>query len=117
MKFNKDKYTVLPLGNNRDMNRYKMGSNGLNCRTPDEDLGIIAHSKMNASQQHAMVAREAKSMMGYTKRNHKPGTGSDSFTLFRSGESTSRVPCSVLATALQEPCRSIGEFTEKQKHK
>ena len=63
MKFNKSKCKVLPLG------RYRLGADLLESGSVEKDLGVLGDSKVTLSQQCALVAKKANSILGYIKRS------------------------------------------------
>ena len=56
MKFNKEKCKILPLRRNNPRHRYMLGATQLEGSLADKDMGVLVVTKLNKSQQHALVS-------------------------------------------------------------
>ena len=59
MQFNKEKYKVLHLGRNNPRHQYILGATQLESSLAGKDLGVLVNTKLNISQQCALVAKAA----------------------------------------------------------
>ncbi|KAK4815527.1 hypothetical protein QYF61_003219 [Mycteria americana] len=64
MKLNKEKCKVLHLGRNNPMPQYMLGANQLESSFVEKALGALVATKLNISQQRALVAKQASGILG-----------------------------------------------------
>ncbi|KAK4810852.1 hypothetical protein QYF61_008824 [Mycteria americana] len=71
MQFNKGKCEVLHLGRNNPMHQYMMGADWLESSFAEKDRGgggsVLVDTKLNMSQQCALVAKKANGILGYLR--------------------------------------------------
>ncbi|GAB0182562.1 mitochondrial enolase superfamily member 1 [Grus japonensis] len=69
MKFSKDKCKVLYLGQTKPLQQYVLGTDQLGSRSAEQDLEVLVHSGLNRSQQCALAARQAGSILGCAEQS------------------------------------------------
>ena len=55
---------VLHLGRNNSMHQYMLGAIHLEINFAEKDLGLLVDTKLNTSQQRALAAERANSILG-----------------------------------------------------
>ncbi|KAJ7423140.1 hypothetical protein WISP_34830 [Willisornis vidua] len=69
LKFHEGKRSVLQLGRNNLMNLYRLGANLLETSSAEEDLGVLVDNKLSMSQQCALLAKKANSVLDCIRKS------------------------------------------------
>ncbi|GAB0179848.1 mitochondrial enolase superfamily member 1 [Grus japonensis] len=69
MKFNKLKCQILHLGQSNSGHKYKLGEEWLESSPAERDLGVLADSRLNMSQQCVRAAKRTNFILGCIKHS------------------------------------------------
>ena len=69
MKFNKTECWFLHLGCSNPTHHYRLGAEWLESCAEEKDLGVLADSWLNMSQQCTHMAKDAKSLWAYIRNS------------------------------------------------
>ncbi|KAK4829071.1 hypothetical protein QYF61_002015 [Mycteria americana] len=117
-KFNKDMYQVLPLGRNNPRHQYMLEATHLESSMAEKNLGVLADTQLNVSQQCALAAKKANGILGCIKTKYcQQVEGGDPSPLLSTGEATPGVLCPALGSSVQERHGHTGEESSAKGHK
>ncbi|KAK4826990.1 hypothetical protein QYF61_013090 [Mycteria americana] len=68
MKLNNRKYKVLNTERNNPMQQHVLRASWLASSSAEKDLGVLMDNKLNMSQQRALAAKRANSVLGCIRR-------------------------------------------------
>ena len=92
------------------MHQYRLGTDLLERRYMEKDLGVLVDSRLTVSQQCALAIKNASVIMGHIKKMcGQQVKGYSSSPLFCPGEATSRVLCPILGSPVQVRQGTTGE--------
>ena len=107
MSFNKSKCGVLHLGRNNNTHQYRLGSDLLERRFTEKDLGVLLDKRLIMNQQ-CPCGQEGQWYSGvHQEQCSQQVKGSDPPPLLSPGEATFGVLCPVLGSPVQ---RKTGNF-------
>lgn len=69
VEFNKAKFKMLDLGRNKPMHQYTLGATRLAGSFAEKEVEVLLKTKLNVVQQHALVAKKADVILGYSQQS------------------------------------------------
>ena len=115
-KFNTAKFKVFHWGCGNPRYVYVLRRELFESSPEERDLGILVGAKLDASQQYALAAWEAKCSLGCINRGGQQGEGWEYLPLICPCEASPWVMHPVLGPQTQEGCGDVGMGLE-QGHK
>ena len=101
------------MGRRNPRHIYRLEGAVLESSPAEKDLGVLADEKLNMSQQCALTARKANSILGSIRRGVASRERKMTVPLYCSCESPSGVLCSSLGSAIQERQGAVEEGPEE----
>ncbi|KAK4818264.1 hypothetical protein QYF61_009969, partial [Mycteria americana] len=92
------------------MHQYRLGTHHLQSSLAEKILGVLVDNKLNISQQHALAAKEANSLLGCIRKS-----GGDYSPLLSTGKTTPGALCPVLGSLVQGIYGRAGASPVKRK--